>query len=85
VRNGSVVDLDGVFLTREAYEAARARVADAVVERGTVTVSDVRDLLGSSRKYVVPLLGRLDAEGVTRRRGDQRIPGPRVRDESTAR
>jgi selenocysteine-specific elongation factor len=85
VRNGRLVDLDGVFLTREAYDMARARVADAVVERGAVTVSDVRDLLGSSRKYVVPLLGRLDAEGVTRRRGDQRIAGPRVRDGSTAR
>jgi selenocysteine-specific elongation factor len=85
VRNGSLVDLDGVFLTRDAYDTARARVADAVVERGTLSVADARDLLGSSRKYVVPLLGRLDAEGVTRRRGDQRIPGARVRDGSAPR
>jgi selenocysteine-specific elongation factor len=41
-----------------------------------VTVADVRDLLGSTRKYVLPILNRLDAEGVTRRRGDDRIPGP---------
>ena len=37
---------------------------------------DVRDLLGSTRKYVLPILNQLDAEGVTRRRGDDRIPGP---------
>jgi selenocysteine-specific elongation factor len=41
-----------------------------------VTVADVRDLLDSTRKYVLPILNRLDAEGVTRRRGDERIPGP---------
>jgi selenocysteine-specific elongation factor len=41
-----------------------------------VTVADVRDLLGSTRKYVLPILNQLDAEGITRRRGDDRIPGP---------
>ena len=50
---------------------------DALASRGALTIADARDVLGSSRKYVVPLMGRMDAEGVTRRRGDQRIPGPR--------
>ena len=78
IRAGALVDVDGVVFTRAAYDDARDRVARAVVERGALTVSDVRDLLGSSRKYVVPLLTRFDAEGVTRRRGDERIPGARV-------
>jgi selenocysteine-specific elongation factor len=43
-----------------------------------VTVADVRDRLGTSRKYVVPLLNRLDATGVTRRRDDLRVAGPRL-------
>jgi selenocysteine-specific elongation factor len=77
-RAGALVDIDGVIFTRAAYDDAKDRVARAVVERGALTVSDVRDLLGSSRKYVVPLLTRFDAEGVTRRRGDERIPGARV-------
>ena len=47
-----------------------------LAERGTITVSDVRDVLGSSRKYVLPIVGWLDRTGVTRRRGDDRIPGP---------
>jgi selenocysteine-specific elongation factor len=78
VRAGELVDLDGVVLARVAFEEARQRVATAVIERGALTVSEVRDLLGSSRKYVVPLLTRLDADGVTRRRGDTRVPGPRA-------
>jgi selenocysteine-specific elongation factor len=53
-------------------------VGSAVVARGTLTVADIRDLLGSTRKFVLPIAKRLDADGVTRRRGDDRIPGPRA-------
>jgi selenocysteine-specific elongation factor len=76
-REGSVVELDdGVVIAAAALDDARAKIQAALAERGALTVAEVRDLLGSSRKYVLPLLARLDAEGVTRRRGDQRIPGP---------
>ena len=50
---------------------------DALRDRGSLTIADARDLLGSTRKYVVPIMSHLDATGVTRRRGDDRIPGPR--------
>ena len=43
-----------------------------------MTIADLRDLLGSTRKFVLPLANHLDYEGVTRRRGDDRIPGPRA-------
>ncbi len=76
LREGAVVDVDGIVFTASALADARRRIQDALLERGTVTVSDVRDLLGSTRKYVLPILQLLDAEGVTRRRGDERIPGP---------
>jgi selenocysteine-specific elongation factor len=41
-----------------------------------LTVSRFRELVGTSRKYAVPILEWLDARGVTRRRGDVRRPGP---------
>ena len=50
----------------------------AVVARGSLSVADIRNLLGSTRKYVLPIVNRMDAEGVTRRRGDLRLPGPRA-------
>ena len=56
----------------------------AVVERATtvarehagegLTVSALREALGTSRKYAVPLAEYLDAAGVTRRVGDLRFP-----------
>ena len=56
---------------------AVAHFADAVVTElaatGTITVARARDLTGSSRKHVLPLLGFLDDRGITRRSGDDRI------------
>jgi selenocysteine-specific elongation factor len=75
-REGKVIELDGIVFTAGALDEARRRVESALRERASVTVADARDLLGSTRKYVLPILKRLDAEGVTRRRGDDRIPGP---------
>ena len=42
------------------------------------TVSQFREAAGITRKYAVPLLAELDAQGITRRRGDVRIAGPRL-------
>ncbi|TMD53839.1 MAG: selenocysteine-specific translation elongation factor [Chloroflexi bacterium] len=56
---------------------AVARFAETVVtelaQTGTITVARARDLTGSSRKHVLPLLGFLDDRGLTRRSGDDRI------------
>ena len=38
-----------------------------------MTASEFRDLIGSTRKYAVPLLEWLDQARVTRRVGDERI------------
>lgn len=76
VREGALVDLDGILFGPDALEEARERVRGALAGGGTLTVADVRDLLGSTRRYVLAILARLDAEGVTRRRGDERLAGP---------
>ena len=44
------------------------------------TVAQFRDATGASRKFVLPLVAELDARGVTRRRDDLRIAGPRLPD-----
>ena len=59
-------------------------VAPSLVERATalvrqhaadgVTVSMLREALGTSRRFAVPLAEWLDGQGITRRRGDLRFP-----------
>ena len=80
VREGLLLDLDGTIFTAAAVEKARRIVRQGFERSGSLTVSQARDLLGSSRKYVLALLAHFDAEGVTRRRGDERFPGPLLGD-----
>ena len=51
----------------------RERVEALLRERGRMTAAEFRDLLGTSRKYAVPLLEWLDARGITIRDGDLRM------------
>ena len=64
----------------ELTESDQARVVAGLLEKSPdgIPVPAIRDALHSSRKHVVPLLEHLDAIGVTRRRGDVRIAGPRL-------
>ena len=78
LREGLLVDLDGTIFTAAAVEKARQVVREGFERHGSLTVSQARDLLGSSRKYVLAILAHFDAQGVTRRRGDERFPGPRL-------
>ncbi|TWT46286.1 Selenocysteine-specific elongation factor [Phycisphaerae bacterium RAS1] len=69
---------EGIFLHADRWAEATQRVAALIRTRGGVTVSDVRTLLNSSRKFIVPLVELLDASGITRRVGDQRLLGPKA-------
>lgn len=79
VKRGMVVDQDGVFFAASALEAASSVLADMLAAQPDgVTVAEVRERLGTTRKYALPLLAWLDGNGITRRRGDVRIAGPRL-------
>lgn len=75
--DGELIAIGEVVVERAAVESATAIVLGQIRERGEVRVGDVRDLLDSSRKVVVPFLEYLDARGVTRRQGDVRLAGGR--------
>lgn len=79
VRQGVVVESDGIYFSAAAIERAvdLLRPQFAAASQG-LTVAEIRDVLNTSRKYVLALVAYLDANGRTRRRGDYRIPGPRL-------
>ena len=79
VRRGDLVEEGGVYFAASALDAAARVVADLLSRQPDgVTVAEVRDEWGTSRKYAIPLLSYLDNHGITRRRGDLRIGGPRL-------
>jgi selenocysteine-specific elongation factor len=74
VVDGRVVRVnDDTAFARSAYDDAVRRLRLHLAEHRTLTVAAARDLLGSSRRYVLPLLEWLDAQKITRRVGDDRI------------
>ena len=73
-QRGDIVRLsDDVAFTKSAYESALEIVKELVTSNGSVTVAQLRDRLGASRRPVLALLEHLDAQRVTRRVGDARV------------
>ena len=58
---------------RSQIDAIERLTLSALRARGRITAAEFRDLVGTSRKYAVPLLEWLDARGVTLREGDFRV------------
>jgi selenocysteine-specific elongation factor len=58
----------------EVRRTVTARLADG----SAIAMSELRDLLGTTRRYAVPLGEYLDRIGVTKREGDTRRLGPRA-------
>ncbi len=77
IDQGALVKIsDAVLFTREAYDEAIRRVLAHLRLHERVTVAEARDLLGTSRKYMLALLEHLDERHITRRIGDDRVLGP---------
>jgi len=71
---GRVVQVaEGVVFAHAAYETMLARVRAHLERERTVTLAQVRDLFGTSRKYAQALLEHMDEQRVTRRLGDERV------------
>jgi selenocysteine-specific elongation factor len=76
IEQGQLVKLgDGVLFLRETYDEAIAKLVQYLREHGTMTVAEARDVLGATRKYILPLLEHIDTLKITRRIGDERVLG----------
>jgi selenocysteine-specific elongation factor len=73
-QRGDIVRVgDDMAFTKDAYEAAVAMVKEIISASGSITVAQLRDRMGASRRPVLALLEHLDAQRVTRRVGDARV------------
>ncbi len=73
VENGELIGLkDGILFRSGDFESAKDKITSFIKTNGPATVSRIRQHLNTSRKYLIPLLERLDEMGITRREGDKR-------------
>jgi selenocysteine-specific elongation factor len=64
---------DGLAVGTAAYEEARRLLVEECEASGSIALGRFRDLLGTGRKPAQLLLERFDADGLTRRVGDERV------------
>ena len=74
IEQGMVVRVsDGVVFSADAYQEMVEGVRAHLLQQGTITVAQVRDMFNASRKYALGLMEHLDDIKLTRRVGDERV------------
>ena len=71
--NGDLIEIgEGLYLHAEVEHDLKVKLAEAFKARTELTMSEMREILGTSRKYGVPIGEYLDRIGFTQRDGDLR-------------
>ncbi|MCA9268808.1 MAG: SelB C-terminal domain-containing protein, partial [Planctomycetales bacterium] len=74
VADGRLVEFGkGLYLHADRERESREIVRAAMAGRAGMTLSEIRESLGTSRKFAVPLCEHFDRVGFTRRQGDLRM------------
>jgi len=64
---------ESLFFHTEALETIEDKLVTLLRERKEIGPADIKDLLGISRKYAIPLLEYFDGRRVTQRVGERRV------------
>jgi selenocysteine-specific elongation factor len=73
-RQGRIVQVEADrYYDRGALDGMIVRLKRALVPGNSYVPAQLRDILGSSRKYLIPFLEFCDRNGLTERRGDSRV------------
>jgi selenocysteine-specific elongation factor len=64
---------ESLFFHADALEAIQGKLVALLRERKEIGPGDIKDLLGISRKFAIPLLEFFDARRVTTRVGERRV------------
>jgi selenocysteine-specific elongation factor len=74
LQTGEVVELsDKVILHKDLVEQSKAKLVEYLAQHGSIEPGQAKDVLGTTRKYAIPLLEYWDAKGLTRRVGNGRV------------
>ena len=72
--DGDLVEITtDYFMHVEAEQIAKDKLSGRLAGSDGLTLSEIREVLGTSRKYAVPFCEYLDRVGFTQRKGDKRV------------
>ncbi len=64
---------DELVISQQSFQRMKTIIARTLRATGSGTASELRQVLGTTRRVIIPLLEVLDREGLTRREGDRRF------------
>jgi selenocysteine-specific elongation factor len=74
IRLGFAVSLDGnIVLHREVYEELKRKVMTLFDGKDKIGIAEAKDATSFSRKFIIPLLNRMESDGLIKRIGDFRM------------
>ena len=74
IKLGFLISLDGnIIYHKQVYDAMTGRILELFKTRDKINVAEAKDAVGLSRKYILPLLNRIENDGLIKRLGDFRI------------
>ena len=74
LETGEVIEIgDELVLHHAGYDKAVDAIRTHIRAKGGASVSELRQVLNTSRRIMVPLLEKLDRDGITLRQGDKRV------------
>jgi len=68
-----VIPEKGIVFHIDTIQRGSEHIRQYLGEKGSATVSELKELLGTSRKWALPLLNFYDRQGLTYRKGDRRF------------
>jgi selenocysteine-specific elongation factor len=74
VRTDLAVSLDGdIYYEKEIYLSLVQTCLAGLEAGATLTIGEAKNRTNLSRKYIIPLLNRMESDGFVKRSGDERI------------
>jgi selenocysteine-specific elongation factor len=74
LQTGEMAEIsDKVLLHRDLLEESKRKLVEYLQRNGSIEPGQAKDVLGTTRKYVIPLLEYWDLKGLTKRVGNGRV------------
>lgn len=80
LRHGILLKLGSIHVYSKTIQNIVAVIQEHFQSHESLSVAELRDLINTSRKYAMPIMEYLDMNKYTKREGDKRVRGPKLKD-----
>ena len=71
---GNIIKMkDDVYIHKEAFDKAVSMIKEYIIDKGSITVGETRDILNTNRKMALAIIEELDERKITKRVEDKRF------------